>query len=191
MQRVIYSFESIPSFSNIFWNLSYYKNNLLENNKQVSLNYGKFNSPTTLGFMCNTSFKQIYTPKEQSIHSWLNMVGNLNSNRFKIYEACYFQNNPRAGYITIDYSLLWLDVITNEPFYSPVSQELSTKLKDKISLSLSLKYDVRQEDSIETVYDNTIPDNFWSLLSNSTQSKLNIIQDTLIQNREKSVIISN
>jgi hypothetical protein len=178
MQRLIHNFESIPSLSTIFWKIPFYKNNVLENNKQVSLNYGKFNTPTELGFMCNTRFKQHSTRNDKSIHSWLNMVGNLHSNRFKVYESCYFQNNPLSGYIQIDYSLLWLDVITNEPFYSPVSQEVSTKLRDKVCVSICLRYDTRLEN---------ISDNFWLLLSNSTQKKINIIQETLIQNSDKCI----
>jgi hypothetical protein len=179
MQRVIYSFESIPSFSNIFWNIPYYKNNILHNNKQFTLNY----KGNDLSYMCNARFKQYYTKKDNSIHSMFNMVGMLNNNRFKIYESCYFQNNPMSGFTQMDYTLLWLDVLTKEPFYSPVSQEVNTKLRDKISLSLNLKNDIRQEDKSTTEYDTMISDNFWLLLSNTTQEKLNTIQDTLIQMR--------
>ncbi len=176
MQR--YCFQSIPSLSNIFWNIPFYKNNLLENNKQVLLNYGKYNNTTELGFMCNIRFKQHSTKYDIYTHSWLNMVGNLNNNRFKIYESCYFQNNPISEYIQLDYSLLWLDVITNEPFYSPVSQEMNTKLRDKISLSVSLKY--------EQLEDKTT-DNFWPLLSNKTQNNLLIIKNELIKNKDKCI----
>lgn len=210
MQRIVHSFQSIPSLSNVVYTTAYCKKNLMENNKEINkeinkennrennrenkdhkqiyLNYGKFNKPTPLGFMSNIQFKNHFTPKEESTHSWLNMVGNLNGNRFKIYESCYFQKNPRAGYISLDYSLLYLDVITNEPFYSPVSQEISTKLKDKVNISLSLKYDIRQEDSTEMKYDNTIYDNFWVLLTDSTQENLNTIKKTLNDNIHKSVI---
>lgn len=198
MRRAIYSFESIPSLSNIFWNIPYYKNNVLENNKKITLNLGEINeinkknerneNKNDLSFMCDTRFKQHFNRIDQSTYSWLNMVGNLNNNRFKLYESCYFQNNPLAGYISLDYSLLWLDIISNEPFYSPVSQELSTKLKDKVSVSLSLKYDIRQEDIENLEYENTISEDFWVLLTTNTQDKLHHIENVMIQNREKSIV---
>ncbi len=165
-------FESIPTLSKIF--IPYYN----INNKQFSFNYGKYNNisnnynnSNNLGFMCNVRFKQYCNKNDNSTHSWVNMIGNINNNRFKLYESCYFQDNPLNDVIQLDYSLLWFDVITNEPFYSPVSQEINTKMRDKISINLNLKQP--QE---------VIPDNFWVLLSNTTQNKLNIIQDILKQN---------
>ncbi len=188
MRRLLYQFENIPSMSNIFWNIPLYKNNTLEYNKQICLNYGKYNSPNSLGFMSNTRFKQGFIKQDMYTHSWLNMVGNLNQTRFKVYESCYFQKNTKNGYIDFDYSLLWLDVITNEPFYSPVSQEVSTRMKDKVNITLNLKYDIRQNDKPNTEYDNTISDDLWTLLSQPTQDKLSLIREKLIENREKSIV---
>ncbi len=182
MKRTVRSFESIPSFSTIFWNIPFYKNNVLENNKQVSLNYGKYNNSSELGFMCNTRFKQHITKNNISIHSSLNMVGNLNSYRFKVYEYCYFHTNSiNSEYIQLDYSLLWLDITTNEPFYSPLSQEMGSKLRDKICISLSLKNDVCPQTN------SSQDDNYWGLLSNKTQSNLHIIKNVLIENRDKCI----
>lgn len=184
MQRNIYNFLSIPSLSNVFWNIPYYKNNILENNKQYFLNLNKNKNKNSLNLNCNICFKEYNIKKENSIHSTLNIVGNFNHNRFKIYETCYYQNNLNSGNISLDYSLFWFDVITKEPFYSPVSQELNTRIKDKVSISLSIKNNLE----LEELSDIEISDDFWLLLTNSTQNNLHMIKDELIQNREKSII---
>lgn len=186
MQRNIYNFLSIPSLSTIFWNIPLYKNNILENNKQIFLNVNK----KSLNMSCNIKYNEYNIKKENSIHSTLNIVGKFNDNHFKIYETCYYENNLNTGNISLDYSLFWLDVISNDPFYSPFSQEQKIRLKDKVSIYLSIKNNAELKD-LKDLKDIELSDNFWILLTNSKQKNLHIIKNELIQNREKSIITNN